>query len=143
MVRRSGCALPIARTAIWHLTLAGGGAAEGAVTSIARIMIRFHTLQARSASRRCDELENARNDIWLLESGETAMLFRFAFAFISMAALLIDPIDAVSQDMLRHVDLNSPDMTVAEMTRAEVDALLEAAHQEPANQRSAVLEGKR
>jgi hypothetical protein len=48
------------------------------------------------------------------------MLFRLAFALVSVMALLVDPIDAVSQDMLRSVDLNSPEMTASEMTRAEV-----------------------
>src|SRR5260370_27345024 len=72
-----------------------------------------------------------------------AMLFRFAFALVSMAALLVHPYDAVSQDLLRYVDLNSPEMSTSEMTRTEVDALLKAAAQRPADQRSADLEGKR
>ena len=54
----------------------------------------------------------------------TAMLFRLAFAFASMTALLFGPFGAVAQDMLRSVDLNSPEMSTSEMTRAEVEALL-------------------
>jgi hypothetical protein len=65
-----------------------------------------------------------------LESKETAMLFRLAFALASMAALLVEPSDAVSQDMLRNVDLNSPQMSTSELTRAEVEALLKAAPQD-------------
>src|SRR5260370_17637361 len=72
-----------------------------------------------------------------------AMLFRLAFALVSMAALLVHPSNAVSQDLLRYVDLNSPEMSTSEMTRAEVDALLKAAPQGPGEQRSADLEGKR
>jgi hypothetical protein len=72
-----------------------------------------------------------------LDSGETAMLFRLAFALVSIMALLVDPIDAVSQDMLRSVDLNSPEMSTPAMTRAEVEALLKAAPQDAAGQSSA------
>src|ERR1700738_757584 len=71
------------------------------------------------------------------------MLFRPAFALVSMAALLVDPGDAVSQDLLRYVDLNSPEMSTSEMTRAEVDALLKAAPPGGGEQRAADLEGKR
>ena len=71
------------------------------------------------------------------------MLFRLAFALVSVTALLVDPIDAVSQDMLRNIDLNSPEMSTSEMTRAEVDELLKAAPQGPGDQRSADLQGKR
>src|SRR5260370_37931975 len=72
-----------------------------------------------------------------------AMLFRLLFALVSMAALLVHPYDAVSQDLLRYVDLNSPEMSTSEMTRTEGDALLKAAAQGPADQRSADLEGQR
>src|SRR5215470_8483236 len=34
---------------------------------------------------------------------------------------------AAAQDMMRHVDLSSPDMVAAEMTRAEVETVLAAA----------------
>jgi hypothetical protein len=34
---------------------------------------------------------------------------------------------AAAQDMMRHVDLSSPDMVSAEMTRGEVEAALAAA----------------
>src|ERR1700733_9234239 len=71
------------------------------------------------------------------------MLFRIAFALVLIAALLVHPFDAVSQDLLRYVDLNSPEMSTSEMTRAEVDELLKAAPQGPGDQRSADLEGKR
>src|SRR5258708_39222962 len=71
------------------------------------------------------------------------MLFRLAFAFVSMAALLVHPFDAVSQDLLRYVDLSSPEMSTSEMTRAEVDEFLKAVPQGPGGQRSADLEGKR
>jgi hypothetical protein len=33
---------------------------------------------------------------------------------------------AAAQDMMRHVDLTSPEMTAAEMTRAEVEAAIAA-----------------
>src|SRR5258708_29615290 len=72
----------------------------------------------------------------------TLMPFRFAFALVPIAALLVHPHDAVSQDLLRYVDLNSPEMSTSEMTRTEVDALLKAARG-PGDQRSADLEGKR
>jgi len=71
------------------------------------------------------------------------MLFRLAVALVSMAVLLVHPCDAVSQDLLRYVDLNSPEMSTSEMTRAEVDELLKGATQGPGDQRSADLEGKR
>ena len=45
--------------------------------------------------------------------------------------------------MLRSVDLNGPEMTASEMTRAEVEALLKAAHQDPSDRHTADLEGKR
>ena len=71
------------------------------------------------------------------------MLFRLAFALVSTAALLVHPVGAVAQDMLRYVDLNSPDMSTSEMTREEVGAVLKAQPQGGADQRSADLEGKR
>jgi hypothetical protein len=54
------------------------------------------------------------------------MLSRLAFALVSTAALLAHPRDAVAQDLLRYVDLDSPEMSTSEMTRAEVDAHLKA-----------------
>src|SRR5438876_11391824 len=78
-----------------------------------------------------------------LDSRETAMLFRLAFASVSIAALLVHPLDAASQDMLRYVDLNSPDMSTSEMTRDEVDAALKAQPQGGADQRASDLQGKR
>src|SRR5258708_29243733 len=72
----------------------------------------------------------------------TLMLFRPAFALVSMAALLVHPRDAVAQDLLRYVDLNSPEMSTSEMTRTEVDALLKAAPQAGGEQRAPHLEGK-
>ena len=71
------------------------------------------------------------------------MLFRLAFASVSIAALLVHPLDAVAQDMLRYVDLNSPDMSTSEMTRDEVDAALKAQPQGGADQHAADLQGKR
>src|ERR1700730_6107698 len=71
------------------------------------------------------------------------MPFRIAFALVSIAALLVHPYDAVSQDLLRYVDLNSPEMSTSEMTRTEVDALLTAAPQGPGDRSSAALAGKR
>src|ERR1700743_1777412 len=71
------------------------------------------------------------------------MLFRIAFARVLIAALLVHPFDAVSQDLLRYVDLNSPEMSTSDMTRAEVNELLKAVPQGPGDQRSADLEGKR
>ena len=72
------------------------------------------------------------------------MLSRLVCVLVmSMAALLVHPHDAVSQDLLRYVDLNSPEMSTSEMTRAEVDELLKAVPQGPGDQRSADLEGKR
>ena len=47
------------------------------------------------------------------------MLFRLPFALVSMMVLLVDPIGAAAQDMLGGVDLNGPDMSTSEMTRAE------------------------
>src|ERR1035441_10744916 len=73
-----------------------------------------------------------------------AMLSRLVCVLVmSMAALLVHPDDAVSQDLLRYVDLNSPEMSTSEMTRAEVDELLKAVPQGPGDQRPADLEGKR
>ncbi len=46
------------------------------------------------------------------------------------AAALLDPgflAVAAAQDMMRHVDLTSPEMVSAEMTREEVEAMLAAA----------------
>src|SRR6201981_2879371 len=72
------------------------------------------------------------------------MLFRLAIAPALMAvALLVHPRDGAAQDLLRYVDLNSPDMSSSEMTRVEVDALLKAAAKAATEQRSADLEGKR
>src|SRR6476469_991491 len=78
-----------------------------------------------------------------LKSGrETAMQFRLACVLVSLAALLADPFDAVSQDFLRDVDLGSPEMSTSEMTRTEVDTLLKGAPEGPGGQRSADLEGR-
>jgi uncharacterized protein YjbI with pentapeptide repeats len=71
------------------------------------------------------------------------MLFRLAFALVSVTALLAGSIDAVSQDMLRSVDLDGPDMSTSETTRDEVGAILKAAPQDGAGRRSAALQGKR
>jgi uncharacterized protein YjbI with pentapeptide repeats len=60
-----------------------------------------------------------------------------------IAALLVHPFDAVSQDLLRYIDLNSPEMSTSEMTRTEVEELLKAALQGLGDQRPADLEGKR
>ena len=59
------------------------------------------------------------------------MLFRLAFALVSMAALLVHPFVAVSQDLLRYVDLNSPEMSTSEMTRAEVDGASQGGSSRP------------
>ena len=59
------------------------------------------------------------------------MLLRLAFGPALIAALLVHPRDGASQDLLRYVDLNSPEMSTSEMTRAEVDALLKAVPQGP------------
>lgn len=98
---------------------------------------------ARSNSQRRDHCINAGDNAGLAESGEIAMLFRVALALVSMTALLVDPIEAVSQDMLRSVDLDGPEMSTSEMTRAEVEALLEAAPQDATGQRSPDLQGRR
>src|SRR5262245_24081977 len=45
---------------------------------------------------------------------------------MGMAALLCT-LSAAAQDMMRHVDLTSPEMTSAEMTRADVEAAIAAA----------------
>ncbi len=68
------------------------------------------------------------------------MLFRLALALVSMTTLLLGATDAVAQDMLRSVDLNSPEMSTSEMTRIEVQALLEAWRQDAAGQRPADLQ---
>ena len=70
------------------------------------------------------------------------MLFRLAFAIVSATALLIDPIGALSQDLLAGVDLNSPEMSTPEMTRADVDALLMATRRDGVD-RPANLQAKR
>ena len=41
--------------------------------------------------------------------------------------LALGTMTATAQDMMRHVDLSSPDMVSAEMTRGEVEAALAAA----------------
>ena len=46
---------------------------------------------------------------------------------LAAAACLCSP-PAYTQDMMRHVDLSSPMFASAEMTRAEVEASLTAAH---------------
>jgi hypothetical protein len=40
---------------------------------------------------------------------------------------LVSATPAAAQDMMRHIDLTSPEMTSAEMTRADVEALIAAA----------------
>src|SRR5258705_872140 len=45
----------------------------------------------------------------------------------AMFGLGLIAITATAQDMMRHVDLSSPDMVSAEMTRGEVEAALSAA----------------
>jgi len=54
------------------------------------------------------------------------MLLRFAFALVSMAALLVHPYDGRVAGSAALFDLNSPEMSTSEMTRAEVDSLLKA-----------------
>ena len=63
--------------------------------------------------------------------------YRHAVCAIVLVAALAG--EAAAQDMLRHVDLSSPQMTEAEMTRDEVLAALAAASPE----RPADLGGKR
>ena len=41
---------------------------------------------------------------------------------IAALGLALVTVTATAQDMMRHVDLSSPDMVSAEMTRAEVEA---------------------
>ena len=41
--------------------------------------------------------------------------------------LALATMTAMAQDMMRHIDLSSPDMISAEMTRQEVEAALAAA----------------
>ena len=48
-----------------------------------------------------------------------------AIATIALSLGLV-AMTATAQDMMRHVDLSSPDMVSAEMTRAEVEAVLAA-----------------
>jgi len=50
---------------------------------------------------------------------ELAMRQAFAAAVLSLSLFAAV---ATAQDMMRHVDLSSPDMIAAEMTRAEVEA---------------------
>ena len=71
------------------------------------------------------------------------MLFRLACAIVSTTALLLDPVSALSQDMLAGIDLNSPEMSTPEITRADVDALLKATRRDGADQRPADLQAKR
>ncbi len=58
-------------------------------------------------------------------------------ALVGLAALASGR-NALAQDMLRYLDLNSPAMTQAEMTRAEVEAQIQAARGKPLD-----LSGKR
>ena len=46
---------------------------------------------------------------------------RFGAAALGVGLLAVT---ATAQDMMRHVDLSSPEMVSAEMTRAEVEAAL-------------------
>ena len=45
---------------------------------------------------------------------------------------LVSAAPAAAQDMMRHIDLTSPEMTSAEMTRADVEAVIAAATPAPA-----------
>ena len=40
--------------------------------------------------------------------------------------LLAFAVPALAQDMMRHIDVTSPEMTSAEMTRAQMEAVLAA-----------------
>jgi hypothetical protein len=53
------------------------------------------------------------------------MTNRVAAMLALCACAFVQP--GMAQDMMRHVDLNSPDMTTAEMTRDEVAAMVKAA----------------
>ncbi|MFZ1046005.1 MAG: pentapeptide repeat-containing protein, partial [Pseudolabrys sp.] len=53
------------------------------------------------------------------------MTNRVAAMLALCACAFVQP--GMAQDMMRHVDLNSPDMTTAEMTRDEVAAIVKAA----------------
>src|SRR5580704_5030637 len=63
-----------------------------------------------------------------------ACLWAVAIAFVSAGTAVTD-----AQDMMRNVDLSSPEMTTAEMTRAQVEAAVAAA----APSRAADFTGKR
>ena len=54
------------------------------------------------------------------------MRTRTALAFAS-PLLALAWVAAAAQDMMRHVDLNSPEMTTAEMSRSEIEAAIAAA----------------
>src|SRR5262249_3396564 len=74
------------------------------------------TVQAKVIRRRC------------MRSDAEAMMTR---AIILAAVLATSGLGfaagSTAQDMLRHIDLSAPDMVAAEMTRAEVEAMLAAA----------------
>jgi hypothetical protein len=55
---------------------------------------------------------------------ELAMKRTFGAAALGLGLLAVT---ATAQDMMRHVDLTSPDMVSADMTRADVEAALAAA----------------
>jgi len=54
------------------------------------------------------------------------MRSHFAFASLFMMGLIVPSCDALSQDLLSYVDLNSPEMKTAEMTSEELSALLKS-----------------
>ena len=62
---------------------------------------------------------------------------RFAAAVVGFC-LAATWYGAAAQDMLQYLDLNSPDMTRAEMTRADVEAMIKASQGKPLD-----LSGKR
>src|SRR5437868_11769063 len=71
-------------------------------------------------------LKRRRRRMWLRELAMTGAEWAFNRAIgpaifgVAMSSLGLITTTATAQDMMRHVDLSSPDMVSAEMTRGEV-----------------------
>src|SRR5262245_18764232 len=79
-------------------------------------------------SRECDR---RREHAWLpcasLTKQGRMMKLTSIFSLAMRMAALLCAFPTAAQDMMRHVDLTSPEMTSAEMTRADVEAAMAAA----------------
>jgi uncharacterized protein YjbI with pentapeptide repeats len=75
------------------------------------------------AARHIESVEQRRR---CMPRPEGSMRSRLAFASMILMGLIVPSCGAFSQDLLSYVDLNSPEMKTAEMTRDELLALLRA-----------------